>query len=274
MLKVYLIFMNIFQSIFLGILQGLTEFLPISSSGHLVIFQKIFRLPESPIFFDTVVHLATVFAIFIFFRKKFLEIFNGILKEIKRRKIGENIFLFSFLFFGSLPIIVGGLFLEKRIENIFNSLVLVGISFFITSLILFLTVFFQKREKEIKNMNIFDSIFIGFFQAMAILPGVSRSGVTISAGFFRKLKPKDAFEFSFFLGIIAILGASVLQFKNITTINGGEILNSIIGFLFAFIFGLLALKILKPILEKGKFYYFGFYCMILGIFCLVLYFIL
>lgn len=266
--------MNIFQSIFLGILQGVTEFLPISSSGHLVIFQKVFGVLEPPIFFDTMVHFGSVFAIFFFFRKKIFKIAKGILKEIKERKAGENIFLIFLLIIGSLPIIIVGVFLEKNIEKIFNSLFLVGISFFITSIILFSTKYIKKREKDIKKMSIFDSIFIGAFQAVAILPGVSRSGSTISAGIFRKLKNRDAFEFSFFLGIIAILGASILQLKNIGIVGTQEILNSVIGFSFSLIFSFLALKILKSILEKEKFYYFGFYCMILGGVCLLLNFIL
>lgn len=264
--------MNFFHSIFLGILQGITEFLPISSSGHLVIFQKIFKFGEPPIFFDTIVHLGTAFAIFVFLKNKIFEILKGVIKELKERKIGQYLNLIFFLVLASIPISIVGFLLQDKIDEIFNSLFLLSISFFITAIILFATTLSKKRKKSIKKITLFDSLFVGTFQALAILPGVSRSGSTISAGLFRNLREKDAFDFSFFLGFIAILGASILQLTKINLISKNEISASIIGFLFSFIAGFFALKILKPILEKGKFHYFGYYCLIIGIVCLFLFF--
>jgi len=261
--------MNIFQSIFLGILQGITEFLPISSSGHLVIFQKIFGFKEPPIFFDTMVHFGTVVVLLVFFREKIKKILLDTTKEIKEKKVGESMKLIWFLFLGTIPIVVVGIFLQEKIEKIFDSLLLLGFSFLFTSIILFLTALKKEHLKNIQKAKPLDALFIGIFQAIAILPGVSRSGSTISAGIFRNLKKEDAFDFSFFLGIIAILGATILQVFKIVLVSSNEIFYSIFGFLFAAISGYFALKILRPIVLKGKLHYFGFYCFFIGTFCLI-----
>ena len=140
-----------------------------------------------------------------------------------------------------------GFLLKDKIEIIFNSIYLLGFSFLITALILFLTGLVKKAEKSIRKTKIGDAFFIGIFQALAILPGVSRSGSTISGGLFRSIKKEDAFRFSFFLGIVAILGATVLQIPKINNLSSQETINGIIGLLVAAIFGVIAIKILKPI---------------------------
>lgn len=257
------------QAIFLGIVQGITEFLPISSSGHLVILQKILGFKEPPIAFDALVHFGTVIALLIFFRKEIKKIFINLTKEIREKKKGEGLSLLFFLILGTVPIVILGIFLKDKIEEIFNSLFLVGISFLITSLMLFLTSIIKKKQKSIKQITLKDALFIGIFQAIAILPGVSRSGSTISAGLFRGVKKEDAFNFSFYLGIIAIFGATILQTPKLFNFTETEILSSVLGFISALIFGFIALKILKPIVIKGKFHYFGIYCFILGLTCLV-----
>jgi undecaprenyl-diphosphatase len=261
--------MSYYQAIFLAIVQGITEFLPVSSSGHLVIFQKIFGFKEPPIAFDALVHFGTLFSVLIFFRKDIKKIIKGLFKEIRIKKKGESTHLMILLIIGSLPAVLFGFLLKEKIESIFNSISLLSVSFLITALILFLTGLVKEKEKEIKKTKISDSIFIGLFQALAILPGVSRSGSTISGGLFRGIKKEDAFNFSFFLGIIAIFGATILQLPKITNFTSLEATTGIIGFLLSAIFGFLAIKILKPIVIKGKFYYFGIYCLVLGILCLI-----
>jgi undecaprenyl-diphosphatase len=257
------------QAIFLGIVQGITEFLPISSSGHLVIFQKIFGFSKPPIAIDVLVHLGTVFSLLIFLRKNIKDFLKGFFLELRKKKRGKNVNLLVFLIIGTIPIVLLGLLLKEKIDIIFNSLSLLGISFLVTSIILFLT----QKTKEKKNKFLDskkDAFFIGIFQALAILPGVSRSGSTISAGLYRGIKKEEAFNFSFFLGIIAILGATIIQIPEINNFNNSEILNGILGFLFAAFFGFIALRILKPIVLKGKFHYFGVYCMVLGFICIIL----
>lgn len=261
--------MTILQSIFLGAVQGLTEFLPISSSGHLVLFQKIFGFQEPPIMFDALLHFSTAVAILIFLRKEIKTLFEKILLEIKKKKRGEAFNTFLLLFIGTIPVVIIGVLLMDKIEVIFDSFLLVGISFFLTAIILFSTSFANKQKKNIKKINKIDALFIGFFQALAILPGLSRSGSTISAGLFRGIKKEDAFNFSFLLGFVAILGANILQIFKVTGFEGFDFLAGIIGFFSAFLVGLIALRILKPIVIKGKFYYFGIYCIFAGIICII-----
>ncbi len=248
--------MDIFKACFLGILQGLTEFLPVSSSGHLVLFQKIFHLNEAPIFFDTMVHFGTFFSLLFYFRKSLKEIFK---KDYLWR-----------LFLGSLPIVIFGFLMRNKIEEIFDSLFLTGISFFITSFLLFLTLFFREKKEEI---SFFDAFFIGVFQALALLPGVSRSGTTLSAGNFLSISYKKNFKFSFHLGMIAIFGAVILQTMNIHKVSNEEVKMSFLGFIFAFLSGIFALNFLAKIFFKRKLYLFSFYTFLLGIFCLIYYFL-
>jgi len=162
-----------------------------------------------------------------------------------------------------------GILLQEKIDEIFNSLRIVGFSFLFTSLILFLTYFFQK-QKKIVNLNFINSFFIGLFQAVALFPGVSRSGVTISAGIFSKIDKEKIFQFSFYLGAIAILGATIMQIPEIQNLNQNQIIASLIGFLVSLLVGYFALVLLKRVFISNKFYLFGFYTLIAGIICFLL----
>ena len=265
--------MNILQAIFLGILQGLTEFLPVSSSGHLVIFQNIFGFQEPTITFDILVHFGTLIALLIFFRKDIKDIFQNLKKEIKERKRGEYLNLFFSLIIGTTPIIIWGILLRRIIGLLFDSLLLVGISFLFTAAILFLTLLFKELKKDFKDIDFLDAIIIGIFQAFSILPGLSRSGTTISAGLFQGLKKETAFKFSFFLGMIAILGATLLQIPEFLHFNTKEIITGLVGFSFSAIIGFFVLRLLQKIILQKKLHYFGFYCAILGIICILIYFL-
>ena len=237
------------DKIILGIVQGITEFLPISSSGHLVLLENLFKL-KSGFDFNVLMHGASFLAILIYFRKDFLSL-------LKNKKLVLSLFL------AMLPIVI-----IDRISLI-NSLFFTGICFLLTSLVLFLTYFFKnKAQKSLGNLGIIDCLIIGLFQALAVLPGVSRSGMTISAGMYRGFSQKDSFKFSFLLGGIALFGAMVLDFEQISALSLS--FSNILAFILAFIFSLLSLKVLSKILSSGKFYYFSFYCFILGLFCLYL----
>ena len=250
--------MSFLQAIFLGIVQGLTEFLPVSSSGHLVIFQKIFGFLEPPVTFDALVHFGTLVALVFFFWKDIRSLFftHGPL-IIK-------------LALGTIPIGIVGLLLKEEVEIIFNSLLLTGISFLITALLLFLTALIRNASKSIDQISLWDSVIIGLFQALAILPGVSRSGSTISAGIYQRMKREDAFRFSFLLGIIAIFGAVLIQIPEMYHFTGQQIINGLLGFISSAVVGFFALKILKRVVLEGKLYYFGIYCFLLGIICIFL----
>jgi len=253
--------MSWFQVFFLSIVQGLTEFLPVSSSGHLVLFQKIFGL-RPPVLFDVFVHVGTLGAILFYFRKELNKLIKGIFK-----KDNKSLCFLLLIIIGTIPAVIVGLLLEKKIELVFDSFRLVGISLLITSLLLFLTNIFKDKLKKTKitSSNWKDALFIGVFQALAILPGISRSGATISAGLFRKFGRDLAFKFSFFLAIPAIIGALILQIPDLINSSIYLINQALIGMIIAGIVGFFALKILKRFLVSSRLYIFAIYCLFLGV---------
>lgn len=252
--------MNSFQTIILGIIQGLTEFLPVSSSAHLVLFPHFLGWKEPGVAYDVFLHFGTLLSLILFLRKEIIETF-------------KNVKLLYFIILGSLPVAIFGLFFKDFFESFFENIKVTGLFLIITGLILFSTKFVKKREREIEKMNILDVIFIGFAQSLAIFPGISRSGITISSGIFRRLKDKDAFEFAFLLSIPAILGATLVKFKDLIECgslqNEITIFNIFLGILSASISGYLAIFLLSKIIKIRKLQIFSYYCWILGFFTII-----
>jgi undecaprenyl-diphosphatase len=252
------------QAIILAIVQGVTEFLPISSSGHLVILQKLFNFSQPPVLFDILVHVGTLGAIIFYFKKELIMLTK---KIIKKEKTELNISLMIAI--GTLPAAIIGIFLQGYIIQIFNSLKLVGISLLITAGFLFSSKFIKIPRKDFKYLNWKDALFVGFFQALAILPGVSRSGSTIVAGLWRDLERRPAFLFSFYLAIPAILGALILQIPDLIYRPHFYVNEGILGMIIAGIIGYFSLGILEKSLKSAKLYWFGFYCLIAGVLILI-----
>ena len=243
--------MGIFQAAFLGLLQGLTEFFPVSSSGHLVIGQKLLRLEQPPVLFDILVHLGTLLALIVYFRNKLFKFYKNF----------ENLKL---IFIGSLPAALIGFFLNDYLESFFDSLAIVGFALFITAGLLFSTFFISRSVKNLNQLNWRASLRIGFFQALALFPGISRSGSTIVAGLWQKLDRKAAFDFSFYLGMPAMVGAVLMQVSKFSQ-NNGQLGYGLIGMVTAALFGFLTLNLLEKAVVRGKLIYFGFYCLFLGL---------
>ena len=276
--------MSYFESIIFGLIQGLTEFLPVSSSGHLQILKNILNLKEIQISYDITLHLGTILAVFIIFRKQIW----GVIKEVfvilfNLNKIKtlykENYYtrLIVFVIIGTIPAVIIGLLFKDVLENVFSNLLLVSFTLLFTTLLLFLTKFFKETNKGILKQNWLFPVVVGILQAVAILPGVSRSGSTIFAALRLKSDKKEAFEFSFLLSIPAILGAAVLEMFSLYKsdslhFNSYEIGIYLIGFLIAFIFGFLTLSFLKKLVIQGRFYLFGFYTFLASILAFILYF--
>ncbi len=263
--------MDWFQVVFLAVLQGLTEFLPVSSSGHLVVFQKLFGISEPPILFDVLLHVGTLGAIIVYFRQGL----GGVIKGNQ----GERRVLWLVLL-GTIPAgVVGGLF-EKQIALAFNSLPAVGISFLITAGLLFSIQGLSRVIKGNKGLSagkaglsgvgIKEALLVGILQAVAILPGVSRSGSTIVAGLWGGLSHQTAFVFSFYLAIPAILGALVLKSQDLISASSNNLLEGLVGMVVAGLIGYFALRILENVLKSAKFWWFGIYCAILGMVLLLL----
>lgn len=252
--------MDIFQSLFLGAVQGLTEFLPVSSSGHLVLFQKIFGLKEAPVFFDTMLHGATLAAVIFYLRKDILDILKNIQKNKK---------IIILIVLGTIPAVLFGLFFKDAIEKSFNSSWLLSAGFFATAGLIFLTKFFMAKGKDFSGIKRLDALIVGVFQALSILPSVSRSGATIASGIFMGIEKQAALKFSFLLSIPAILGAIVLQVSDINKVSSGEIFYSAIGFLPAMLLGFWSLKFLDKYVATAKFSLFAYYCVFIGILSLI-----
>jgi undecaprenyl-diphosphatase len=240
--------MNFGQALILAAIQGVTEFLPVSSSGHLVIIQKLLGL-DPPVLFDTLVHFATLIAILVFFRRQIFKISFDTLKLI---------------FIGSIPTVVAGVILLPHISRLFNSFALVGGSLTITGILLLITGRLPRGTKRTGQLNKLDALLIGTFQALSILPGISRSGVTISAGRWQGATPKTAFRFSFLLSIPAIIGALVIQLPELVSSSQAYLFQSAVSMLVAGGFGLLSLRILEKLLASAKVWWLGIYCFFVG----------
>lgn len=240
--------------IILGIVQGLTEFLPVSSSGHLVIMQRILGIAEQQIAITVILHLGTTMALVIFFFKDILRL----LRDIKA----------LFLIF-IITLITGAIAIAGRdfFESLFSTPRFVAVAWLGTGIILLLTKRFTDSKRS--DINIKDAIILGFTQGVAIIPGISRSGITISTLLFRGIDRKVCFAFSFLASIPLMLGAAILELKKI------EFALKVVPQYFAVVFissaitGILALWILMSVVKRAKLYYFGYYCILAGIITLL-----
>jgi undecaprenyl-diphosphatase len=269
--------MTLLKAVILGIVQGLTEFLPISSSGHLVIFQHLFGLREPQLLFDILVHIGTLLAVLAVFFGDIVTITRDSLTFAsrcfkKKDSLSEPLpgaRLLMFIIIGTVPTALIGYFLEKKADVIFSSLRLVGLTLLATGVLLWLTKRFSPDKRDISRMNARDSLLIGLVQGIAVIPGISRSGSTIAAGLFMGLDRSLAARFSFLLSIPAILGALVLKSGELFSLNYSSMLPDIVGMLAAFVSGYFALKFLIRIVLKGNFYLFAYYCFLVGLLILM-----
>ncbi|MFP3042663.1 undecaprenyl-diphosphate phosphatase [Treponema primitia] len=251
--------MNIFEAIVLGAIQGLTEFLPVSSSGHLVLLQKIFGIAEPMLLFDTLVHVGTLIAVFIV-------LWNDI-STILRRIVQP---LTGYLILATIPTVIVALLLKDFIEETFQSAAFLGFSFLFTALALLVSEQvsrFSVRVKPQAAMDWFDALVIGICQAIAIIPGVSRSGLTISGALSRRLNRDFAARFAFLLSIPAILGALILQLKDLAKSGFPPTMDPasmIAGTVTAAVIGFFSIKFMLKIVKTRSFRGFALYMAILG----------
>ncbi|MGB2696720.1 MAG: undecaprenyl-diphosphate phosphatase [Candidatus Zixiibacteriota bacterium] len=262
--------MNILEAILLGIVQGLTEFLPVSSSAHLVLAEYILKIRLESIRFEVFLHLGTFFSVVIIFRQQIWKLIRS-LRGIFRKDDSESeeyLKLLGLILGGSVPALVLGLSFNEYMEKAFTSHAFASSMLILTGLFLWFTQF-TKAKKD--KLNLGDAILVGLAQAFALLPGISRAGFTISTGLFRGVKGEKSAEFSFLLSLPAILGASILKFKEILdeSPGSGEIILYLLGGFIAFVFGYIAIKFLLGVLKKGKFQNFAYYCLGVGILSLI-----
>lgn len=244
----------------LAVVQGLTEWLPVSSSGHLVITQKLLGL-ELPLIYSVMLHVGTLIVILAVFRKDILDILKALAKRDLKTPEGK---LALYIAVGSVPIALVGFFLRDPIETLFSDLTAVGAALLITGCILAVS----EKRKGNKQLNTLDSIFIGAAQAAAIVPGISRSGTTVSTGLLRKIDKQTAFRYSFLLSAPAILGATLVEAKDLTTGNI-DLIPLFIGVIVAMTVCYASLKLLQKIVMKEKLHLFAIYCLTIGTIILI-----
>lgn len=256
--------MNWFEALVLGVLQGLTEYLPVSSSGHLAIGSAIFGINgEDNLAFTILVHVATVLSTLVVLWKEI----DWILKGLFKFKMNEETKYFINIVISMIPVGIVGVFFKDTVEEIFGSgLLVVGCMLIVTALLLTFSYFAKPRQRE--DISTWHAFVIGLSQALAVLPGLSRSGTTIATGLLLGNKKEKMAQFSFLMVIPPILGEALLDalkgLKGEEAFGGIDTLPLVVGFVAAFVSGCLACKWMINIVKKGKLVYFGIYCAIAG----------
>ena len=257
--------MNWIEAFILGLVQGLTEFLPVSSSGHLIIGKELLGVeikPDAETTFEVLVHCATVMSTIFVFRHEIWKLLQGFFKFQKN----EETLYIAKICVSIIPVMIVGLFFKEQVEVLFGKPAIVGFALLATAVLLSLTHFVKFKQQ--KDISFADAFIIGVSQAFAVIPGLSRSGTTISTGLLLGNKREDIARFSFLMVLVPILGETFLD------VIGGEFspeksgipLSAMItGFLAAFLSGLFACKVMIAIVKRSKLIYFAIYCAIVGV---------
>jgi undecaprenyl-diphosphatase len=273
--------LSLFQAILLGTIQGLTEFLPVSSSGHLVLFQHFFGIRQPELFFDVCLHAGTLLATVLVFFQEIRSILVTMIRipALNRRAGGirplfdtnEDFRILVLIVAGSIPTGILGLLFKEVTDSLFSNLPLVGIMLIVTGTLLWVTRRLETSGRPVSKMGIKDALIVGFVQGLAIIPGISRSGSTISVALLLNIDRETAGRFSFLLSLPAIAAATVLMFESgiieessasIPALFGGTLASTAIGYI--------ALKILLRIVKHGRFHLFSPYCWAVGALALIL----
>ena len=263
---------DIIQSLILGIVQGVTEWLPISSSGHLALVQLLLNI-HVPVFFDFILHIGTLAAVIGFYRTDLSKIFKSIIlpssMEIGEAKEYRN--LLMLIIIGTIPTAIIAFTFKSFFEFSFYDFFLLSIGFFISGIFVFITKYYKKGSRRI---NKFDAALIGVAQGFSVFSSISRSGITISLGMIRQIDHSQLVKFSFLLSIPSIIGGSLFDFllmndTQLSAISDIPLPSYIVGFLSSAIVGYLTIKLLIDIVNRGKLYYFAYYCLALALILLI-----
>ena len=280
--------MSILQAILLGFIQGVTEFLPISSSGHLALIQKIFQIDiGGGVLFDVLLHFGTLVSICVVFRKDIVLLikeFFGMVADLFRRIRDPYIVVINssyrkfvlMIIVSTIPTGVLGVVAKDFVEYASGSLLIIGICLIVTAIVLFLADMAGDGKKGAKSATYLNAFEVGMAQGVATLPGLSRSGLTLAASLLCGFKREFAVKYSFIMSIPAVLGAVILEIRDIdkSDFGGGMILNSLAGMAVAGLVGFIALKVMIAVVKNRKYIIFSIYCFVVGIIAIVANFIL
>jgi undecaprenyl-diphosphatase len=264
---------KIIQAIVLGFVQGLTEFIPVSSSGHLVIVPWLLGWEHQSLLFDTVLHWGTLISILAVFWRDLWDIFVATLDSLVRQSLADpNARLGWYIVVSSIPTAVTGLFLKDFVESLFNQPLSVGCFMLVTATLLTTSELIAQRRcpmKDLMKMGWGQALWIGLAQAVALAPGISRSGTTMAAGLGTGLRREEAARFSFLLGAPIFFGAAVLQLVDSLTVDPAEVMAQapelVIGMMVSAVVGYFAITGLLNYLRRRSLYLFAIYCLVIGI---------
>jgi undecaprenyl-diphosphatase len=274
--------MTYLQSAFLGLVQGIAEFLPISSSGHLALFQNFLGIQsaeEASTFFDVLLHLGTLISIFVVYWKDIWEMILEFFRWIgdmahggtKGKEVPEARRMILLIIVGTLPLFLI-LPIKDKVEGLYYNTYFIGFALLITGTLLFVSDRMAKGKKTVKNATILDTVIVGLAQALATVPGLSRSGTTIAAGLLRGYQREYAVRYSFLMSIPAVLGANILSLKDVveTGIDTQMLPVYLVGLLVSAVSGYFAIRLVNLLTNKGKFGSFAYYCWGVGVLALIL----
>ena len=247
---------TLIEALFLAVVQGLTEWMPVSSSGHLVITQTVLGL-NPPLIFDVVLHVGTLIVVLTVFRKDIADIIKAVIKRDFETEEGK---LALFIVVGSVPIAIIGFVFYDFFKSLFSNLLAVGVAIIITGSV----IFFSEKRIGNRKMGILDSLLIGLAQAVTIIPGISRSGITVATGLLRKIDKTKAFRYSFLLSVPAVIGATVMESRDLV-LGNMDMAPVFLGATISMIVGYVSLKLLQKIVMNEKFHLFAYYCWTVGI---------
>jgi undecaprenyl-diphosphatase len=264
--------MTILQSIILGIVQGITEFLPISSSAHLVILPFIFNWdhpPQDAFIFDVLVQMGTLIAVIVYFREDLFNIVSALLHSLSQRKLppGQDSLLGWYILLSTIPAVIFGLILGDTVERAFGSPRATATFLLITATLLIIAEKTGKRELHMSSINWKDAIIIGLFQALALFPGVSRSGATIAGGMIRNIDRSSAARFSFLMSVPVMIAAGTLSVVDLVRIPNfvNQIPTLLAGLVTSAVIGYLSIRWMLSYLTNHSLYLFAGYCILISI---------
>jgi undecaprenyl-diphosphatase len=263
--------MDYILAILMGIAQGLTEFIPVSSTAHLRIIPELFHKEDAGAAFTAVIQIGTLLSLLVYFRKDILTLTKGFFISLLKKDFKNPDFLISsYIIIGTIPIVIFGILLKRLIEHQFRSMTVIGSSLIIFAILLIASEIAGKKEKDINSLSVKDAVLIGLAQALALIPGASRSGVTICMALFLGYKRESAARYSFLLSIPSVLGAGLFELKEV--IKGGnnfDQISVIISTVASFISGLIAIEFLLRFLVNHRVNIFAYYRIALGAIILI-----
>ncbi len=269
--------MTFIKAIVLGAIQGLTEFLPISSSGHLALAQYFLNVKETPLIFDIMLHVGTLVAIILVFIRDIIDIILAIFgrepspnRDSNFKTIRSGRMFLIYIIIGSIPTMIIAMIIEKFVEQAFTSPIIVSVMLILTGVILWLSGINGPRRITHHGVNTLKAFVIGIAQGISALPGISRSGATISTALILGVSGEESARYSLLLSIPAIIGATIFELKDISSV---DIPISVIlaGTLAAFVVGYVAIRFLLRVLKQGYFFRFAYYCWFIGIVAIIFY---